>query len=244
MSELKRISIALLGGSTSGKTTFFSGTDQAFMGHFKEIGDDVISFIPISVNSGIVANNDTECKIRSVENNSIANRITAESSLSGAVSAPAFGGAAPAKKDDEMVGNINAAEGDIYNRTLLSAELQKAWEITNKTGFRPGTATTKYVEVFFKVCLNGKPKCVLVITDYAGELLDNACNVPEAMLKQLTDHIAHSDAAIVLANSRAMSKHIRDKITHDKCMFSEQLTMQELSAVRINNIMPAMTMKN
>lgn len=265
MSNLKRISIALLGGSTSGKTTFFSGIDQAFVSHFKEFDNNTISFVAVSINSGIVENNDEECKIQNVENDSIANRIAAEASLSEATKAPAFGGTAPAfggtapafggtapafggtasaQKDNEKVGNISASEGDIYSRTLLSAEIQKAWEITNKTGFRPGTATTKYVEVTFNVCLNNEPKCILVITDYAGELLDNALNVPKAMLNQLTNHIEHSNAAIILANSREMSKYIRERITHDKCMFIESSTKDALSTTRINNIMPAMRMEN
>lgn len=54
MSNLKRISIALLGGSTSGKTTFFSGIDQAFVSHFKEFDNNTISFVAVSINSGIV----------------------------------------------------------------------------------------------------------------------------------------------------------------------------------------------
>lgn len=269
MNDLKEISIALLGGSTSGKTTFLGGVVQAFQNRFLEFGDDVFGLIPISINSGIVANDDKNCNVTVVESKDFAENMAEEAAMAapafggnaapafGGGVAPAFGGAAPAftnantsvkagnaEKDDEKVDNIKAASGDVHNSTLISAEIQKAWEISPEKGFRPGTATTKYVEVTFKVQINTEDKCILKITDYAGELLDNACNVPEVMLKQLTSYIANSDSCIILANSRAMSSHIRERISNEKCMFVEQATISALSALRINGIIPAMASKN
>ncbi|MCM1507913.1 MAG: hypothetical protein NC177_12395 [Ruminococcus flavefaciens] len=271
MNELKRISIALLGGSTSGKTTFFSGIDCAFIRRFRMFKDKSFSFKLVSIKSGIVNNDDPNCEIQTVETAKFDTSAPAPA-FTGAPQTPAFtgaptatafgGGGAPTAtafanagtsknarpKNNDKVNNISITEGNkseqIRDAALLSAEMERAWNIRPEYGFNAGTATTKYVEATYRIELDGKPKCNLVITDYAGELIDNSAKVPEAMLTQLSNHIANSNAAIILANSRAMSNHIRDVITNDRCMFNETQTRQALSAQRLNDLMRNMTMEN
>lgn len=256
--ELKKFSIAILGGSTSGKTTFFSGIDHAFISRFKMFKDTSFSLKYVSVKSGIVSNDDPDCEIKIVENANFetatppafSGNMPSIPAFGGAPTAPAFGNAGASKtmKSNDNVRNIAITEGDkseqLQAAVILSAEMEKAWEIRPESGFKPGTATTKYVENTYLIELNGEPKCQLVITDYAGELIDNSSNVPEAMLKQLANHIANSNAAIILANSRAMSNHIKNVITNDKCIFNEAKTQNELAAKRLNDLMRNMTMEN
>ncbi|MBQ1463600.1 MAG: hypothetical protein IIZ18_02215, partial [Ruminococcus sp.] len=269
---LPRIVIALLGGSNSGKTAFFSGINQALVSDIVQLGNDTrLRMKAVSINRGTSsADNTTITREQPIEDEATVNDAFSVLSSSigqgagipaafGGASQPApaaFGGAQPggapaafggafgggaqsAPKDDRSVNNIDLTGKQdvdyISGGSKLSAELDTNWKIDK--AFKAGTATTKFIEVTFEVQVNGNPKCLLTITDYAGELIDRSNNVPDSMLTMLAKHISDSDAAIVLASARDMSKHIEDVYAADECMFMEQSTKDELSADRINNLM-------
>ena len=258
---LPRIVIALLGGSNSGKTAFFSGINQALVSDIVKLGNDNrLRMKAVSINRGTAsADNTTITREQPIEDEATVNdafNVLSSSIGQGAGIPAAFGGAQPggapaafggafgggaqsAPKDDRSVNNIDLTGKQdvdyISGGSKLSAELDTNWKIDK--AFKAGTATTKFIEVTFEVQVNGNPKCLLTITDYAGELIDRSNNVPDSMLTMLAKHISDSDAAIVLASARDMSKHIEEVFAADECMFMEQNTKDELSADRINNLM-------
>ena len=279
--QLPRIVIALLGGSNSGKTAFFSGINQAMVSDIVDLGDDKrLRMKAVSINRGTASADNTTIKretpIVDEETvndafNVLSSGITQGGSIpaafGGAQAGGAFGAGVPSTedfvgnavngafskldlpsinygignggKDDRSANNIDLTGKEsadyISGGSKLSAELETNWKIDK--AFKAGTATTKFIELTFEVQINGQSKCLLTITDYAGELIDRSNNVPDSMLTMLANHINDSDAAIVLASARDMSKHIEDTFAADECMFMEQNTKDELSADRINNLM-------
>lgn len=246
------ISICLLGPSTSGKTTFFAGIEQALINSVVRFGDLYIHLNPYSVNRGVVKSKDNEEieetvtqqpinaqeQLQNIQNN---NAPKGSAFATGGSSSTIFNntsnssGSAFEQKDDRQVNNINIASG-LSAVLKLNAELDKQVGISNGE-WLGGTATTRYLTLSFEVKINQKTKCILQITDYAGELIQLNKAVPESMLDLLVRHLENSEAAIVLANSRVMSSVITNPTAKNPSMFLVENAKRELSANRINSLM-------
>lgn len=161
---------------------------------------------------------------------------------------PAFSGSSTEKpKNDSQVNNIDVSGSDqetLSDAMKLVSELRQSWGVDAVRGFQAGTATTRYIELTFEVLINNEPKCLLTITDYAGEIIDNANKVPDQMLGMLARHIRNSDAAIVLASARDLSKTVETTYTADQNMFQTLNTKEIVSADRINNLIKYLEKKD
>jgi hypothetical protein len=261
MAELKEFVVTLLGGSTSGKTAFFSGINQAFVDGMVHLGDDdKISFNIVKMHRGSAKFN---AAANTVELENVEDMQTAaaaeEFARISAAAAPAFqnlsapqGGSAPAfaaafsrpekpvqqessgSERDYQLSDASGAD-EVMQSQLMHSEFAKTG-ISRERGFLPGTQSTRFMEFTFEVCVNLEPVCLLTVSDYAGELLDAASDAPEKMLRLLSDQIYNSDAAIVLANARELSKTIEDKAGANDSMFKDQATKEAVTANSINNL--------
>ena len=241
MGELSKISIALLGGSTSGKTTFFAGIYNAFMAQHIMINGNDLSIIPKFLNYGTFE--DAASNSSQPVNNS---RSTSDSGTVDWNAEPdddydddeSLVSSQPISSASESAHSI--AVNDLSDSAMLSREMEKLWSINQSntdTGFQVQTATTRYVELICEVRVNDDPKCSLVITDYAGELLDLQYETSKVMLGKLAEHIQKSNAAIVLANSQELNHYILDEISQNRCMFKTKKAQEAVQAVRVNALM-------
>lgn len=268
--ELKRVVVGLLGGSNSGKTTFFSGIQQAFVSGDRNLGANGeyhMSFKPVSIRRGTARVNEAEeLEERTDECNDAqtvgkAFEILSEGKMpsapppafAGGNVPPAFAGAAngtglpPAfsagssekPKNDNQVNNIDVSDSDqesLRDAMKLVAEINKSWGVDAVRGFQANTASIRYIELTFEVLINNEPKCLLTVTDYAGEIIDDANRVPEQMVGMVARHIKNCDAVIVLASARDLSRTIENTYGADQNMFQELNTRAVVSADRINNL--------
>lgn len=264
MAELKEFVVTLLGGSTSGKTAFFSGINQAFVDGVVRMGDDnKIHFNIVGMHRGAAKFNAAADKVELEHVEDMQAAAAAEEfqrvSTAGVPAfqnlsapqggaAPAFAAAfakagAPAEKpsasedlpaNDYQLEDATGAD-KLKKSQLMQAEFAKN-AINREKGFNPGTQSTRFMEFTFEVCVNHEPVCRLTVSDYAGELLDAASDAPEKMLEILSDQVYRSDAAIVLANARELSHTIEEKAGANDSMFKDQPTKEAVTANSINNL--------
>ncbi len=251
--EYANISICLLGCSNSGKTTFYSGIEQALINGAVKFGNGCYIHLNFcSVNRGIAVDKNNQIEetlteqrinpqdqLKNIRNSAMANTGSAFAAVANAASTSEQAESSQSsstdavKKDDRQVDNINISSG-LAGVLKLNAELDK--QLGLKNGFHAPTATVRYLVLSFEVKINQKTKCILHITDYAGELIQLMEKVPDSMLNMLTTHLGRSEAAIVLANARDMSKVITNPTTKNPSMFLVDTAKKTLYADRINNL--------
>lgn len=261
--ELRSIAISLLGGSNSGKTSFFQGIMEVLVNDILVLdmqNGTNISLQPIDVHRGVSPNADSmEVQEETVIKQSAAPANDSDSAMNafkflesgGYAGIPAMAAntiGRPAKNaeqvDDRNIESVEAKE-KLAESVKLADQLRRMFMITPEDGFQDPTATVRYVNITFYVLVNDEPKCRLTITDYAGELIDNAsAKNNSTMVNMLASHINNSDAAIVLANARDLSAHIEDIYDATQCMFKIQPTRGALSADNINAVFRALKKDN
>ena len=258
--ELQTVSVALMGGSASGKTSFFQGIMESMVNKSVQLGGgDTLLIEPIKVSRGV----SPAMESREVQEQvlisappeqtaqpgaSIFSQMMSYASSYGAM--PEYGGyAQTSDKNADPVAyrDIEAiSDQDRLSESLkLADQLRKMFTINAADGFQAPTATVRYVEITFSVLMNDKPKCLLTITDYAGELLDNAsAEFNSHMVDILSRYLKRCDALILLANARALNGLIETTYNAEQCMFKEQLTRQTLSADNVCAVIRSMRTKN
>ncbi|MEE5993273.1 MAG: hypothetical protein V3G42_08535 [Oscillospiraceae bacterium] len=253
--ELTKIVISLVGGSGSGKTSFFQGVQESLIDDtyvIDENGKFNIRLQPIAIDSGLgVQENGNNAENEVIQETNISRvdeAIVNQNSVNDSFAQLlAFSAGSqpqiqpkPSLRDDEKVDSYNmgkvSGSDRIAEGMFLSDALRKAFAISTQKGFKANTATVKYVHITFRVLVNGKPKCLLVITDYAGELIDNSSNTLKRGVRTLAKHLNSSDAAVILVSARDLSKNIQDVIVPDESMFKKLETKREVSADNINNL--------
>ena len=256
--ELQTISIALMGGSASGKTSFFQGIMESMVNKSVQLGGgDSLLIEPIKVSRGVspaMESRDVqeEVLISAPENG---NDQTGSSIFSQMMSYASSMGAAQdtyasiQEKNSEQVTDRDIAASDEMDKLAeslkLADQLRKMFTINANDGFQAPTATVRFVEITFRVLLNDKPKCLLTITDYAGELLDNAsADFNSHMVDILSRYLKRCDAIILLANTRALNSLLENTYNAEQCMFKEQLTRQTLSADNVCAVIRSMRTAN
>ena len=255
--ELQTISVALMGGSASGKTSFFQGIMESMVNKSVQLGGGEMLLIePIKVSRGVspaMDSHDVQEQVL-ISAPPAANGQTGGSIFSQMMSYASGLGAMQDRtyaqeKNSEQVADrdIEASdEMDKLSESLkLADQLRKMFTINASDGFQAPTATVRYVEITFRVLLNDKPKCLLTITDYAGELLDNAsADFNSHMLDILSRYLKRCDAVILLANARTLNGLLENTYNAEQCMFKEQLTRQTLSADNVCAVIRSMRTKN
>ncbi len=257
--DYANISICLLGCSNSGKSTFYSGIRQALVQDFVKFGNHVIRLNMCSISSGVATvkqgNPNVEESVTHVNapqdqlkgmtgNVSTGNAFSqVAGNAFSQVAGNAFSSSGAAsgvttengsEKDNRQVNNINIA-GGLSNAVKLSAEFDKQFDISTK--FNAQTATTRYIILSFEVKIDEEVRCILHLTDYAGELISLEHEVPDSMLRMLTDHLKRSEAAIVLSNTREMGNVITTPTTNNPSMFLVNKARAFLGANRINSLL-------
>ena len=253
--ELQQIVIALMGGSASGKTSFFQGIMESMVNKSVKLsGGDTLLLEPIKVSRGVSPETESGDVKEEVLITAPPGADTGDSLFSQMMQyandfAPMDStfGEAPAQpeKNAEQVTTrdiAGASDMDQLAESLkLADQLRKMFTINPDDGFQAPTATVRYVEITFRVTVNDEPKCLLTITDYAGELLDNAsAEFNSRMVDILSSFIRRSDAVIMLANSRSLSGLLEETYTSEQCMFKEQVTRKDLSADNICAVIRSM----
>ena len=255
--ELQTISVALMGGSASGKTSFFQGIMESMVNKSVQLGGGEMLLIePIKVSRGVspaMDSHDVQEQVL-ISAPPAANGQTGGSIFSQMMSYASGLGAMQDRtyaqeKNSEQVADrdIEASdEMDKLSESLkLADQLRKMFTINASDGFQAPTATVRYVEITFRVLLNDKPKCLLTITDYAGELLDNAsADFNSHMVDILSRYLKRCDAVILLANARTLNGLLENTYNAEQCMFKEQLTRQTLSADNVCAVIRSMRTKN
>ena len=256
--ELQTISVALMGGSASGKTSFFQGIMESMVNKSVQLGGGEMLLIePIKVSRGVspaMESRDVQEQVL-ISAPPAANGQTGGSIFSQMMSyASGLGAAqdrnvyAPEKNSGQIADrDIDASdEMDRLSESLkLADQLRKMFTINASDGFQAPTATVRYVEITFRVLLNDKAKCLLTITDYAGELLDNAsADFNSHMVDILSRYLKRCDAIILLANARVLNGLLENTYNAEQCMFKEQLTRQTLSADNVCAVIRSMRTKN
>lgn len=250
--ELPKVIISLIGGSGSGKTSFFQGIQESLVDEIHVIGDGKynIQLQPISIIPGFSSQeNETikdeeeeiqEVTLEASDSNVLQNSIDELETFGlGGMPAP------PPKKSNAPKDSRKVDTYDLHEKTgsdkisegmQLADYLRKLFGIVRGKDFNGGTATIRYISVTFEVRINGEPKCELLVTDYAGELIDNSATTLKQGVNTLAKHINSSDSAIVLVNARDLSKNVRDVIVPDESMFTKLETKRAVSADNINNL--------
>ena len=253
--ELQTISVALMGGSASGKTSFFQGIMESMVNKSVRLGgSDTLLMEPIKVSRGVSpAMESQEVKEQVLisapqgdgnAGGSIFSQMMSYASSMGAAPGMASVGSVPEKNAGQVENRDieGSDELDKLSESLkLADQLRKMFTINADDGFQAPTATVRYVEITFRVLVNDDPKCLLKITDYAGELLDNAsAEFNSHMVDILSRYLGGCDAVIVLANARALSHLIEETYNAEQCMFKEQLTRKTLSADNVCAVIRSM----
>ncbi len=256
--EMRHINISLLGGSSSGKTSFFQGILESLTDDILVLNkDNNINLMPIIISRGVSPKKDSDEIQEQVltvnqteEDPELSNPYAAMKTMDSVKwSSPTAETLPPPTKQK----NVNDVDRDITvsakDRTAesmkLADQLRKMFRIIPEDGFQDPTATVRYVNITFHVLLNGKAKCLLTVTDYAGELIDSASDENKStMVNMLATYIDSSDAAILLANVRELNNHIQDIYKADECMFKLLPARNALSADNVNSIMRALQKKN
>ena len=251
---LRDITISLVGGSGSGKTSFFKGIIQSLLGDGRKLPDDKkIDLLPVKLYRGI------ETDTGEIQENAISevDESTIDTQdVNGAISQlmMSFSGAEmpnagmPSRENQSMdefdIESIESEDERLAEATRLADAINKAFEINDKSGFRGSTATTRFVCLKFHVRLNGESKCTLTITDYAGELIDNASITSKSGVNTLSKYLNQSDAAIILASARSLSENLHENYNSENSMFKTLLTKEAVSADNINSIFKILTKKH
>ncbi len=252
--ELQTIVIALMGGSASGKTSFFQGIMESMVNKSVRLGSgDTLLLEPIKVSRGVSPETESGEVNEEVLLTAPAGVDASDSEslfhqmMNYANGFPASETAIPETKEKnaEQVAARDleaASEQDQLAESLkLADQLRKMFTINPDDGFQAPTATVRYVEITFRVTVNDEPKCLLTITDYAGELLDNAsADFNSRMVDILSRFIRRSDAVIMLANARNLTGLLEDTYSPEQCMFKEQAARRDLSADNICAVVRSM----
>ena len=259
-SDLQTISVALLGGSASGKTSYFQGIMESMVNKSVQLGSgDSLLLEPTRVSRGVspaAESGDVQEQVLisvpsgdagQAEESVFSQMMNYASSCS---TMPEFNGYAPApERNSEQIAvrDIEASSDmdKLAESLKLADQLRKMFTINASDGFQAPTATVRYVEITFRVLVNDKPKCLLTITDYAGELLDNASSEFNShMVDILTRYLKRCDAMILLANARMLNGLTETTYNAEQCMFKEQLTRKTLSADNVCAVIRSMRKEN
>ncbi|MBQ4465032.1 MAG: hypothetical protein II916_03625 [Oscillospiraceae bacterium] len=252
--ELQTIVIALMGGSASGKTSFFQGIMESMVHKSVRLGSgETLLLEPIKVSRGVSPETESGEVNEEVLLTAPAGADASDSEslfsqmMHYANGFPASESAIPETKeknaDQVAARDLEAAsEQDQLAESLkLADQLRKMFTINPDDGFQAPTATVRYVEITFRVTVNDEPKCLLTITDYAGELLDNAsADFNSRMVDILSRFIRRSDAVIMLANARNFTGLLEETYSPEQCMFKEQAARRDLSADNICAVVRSM----
>ncbi len=246
-SELPRIVVALMGGSASGKTSFFQGIMESMVNKSVRLSTGTTLILePIKISRGISPESDSgsvteEVLLTAPEGQNGGNSLFSQMmQYAGSTTAQTAKHA-----DDSPVTDRDISSADrnqmLAESLKLADQLRQMFTINPDNGFQAPTATVRYVEITFRVTVGDMPKCLLTITDYAGELLDNASSdYNSRMVDLLSGFITQSDAVIMLANARNLTDLLEDTYNAEQCMFKEQQTRYALCADNISAVVRSM----
>ena len=254
LDSLQEVQIALLGGTSDGKTTFIISMINSMSRKLVNISDNhTLRLQPVGLKKGLVlAGNAKDVqedysedlkkvaeKINTEAKGNIASRMARASSSAGQSRSTG--------NSIDKAGNINILDKEEGSAEAAAAvmeltdQLARLFTFPNIGGRATfATVTTRYIVITFNVLVDEKEVCKLVITDYAGEVVELGQDrtVLDSLKNSFAIQIADSDSAILLANATKLSKNLNSKIMDNTSMFNEAQTK---SSLNVDNITPIIT---
>ena len=259
--DYEEIRISLIGGTSDGKTTFLSSMLISMMNRPVNFGNGhTIMIDPVEMKKGLLKsdskgqvhdtaldNAETAAALNNLKNNvnnsgkrNIASLMSSPQGVPGNEETHR-----PVTTQADKDGDINIT--DTGSDDAASAMLDMIEQIRDFFKFPSeggnatfATPTGRYIVMKFNVMVDSTIRCKLVITDYAGEIVDLVKDrISENLKKSYSSQITESDGAIILANATKLSENLVENQHDDGQMFKDNPTKVSLRVDKITPVIKA-----
>ena len=232
----EEIQIALIGGTTDGKTTFFTSMIECMVSTMVRLKDGhSIRLRPIEMRKGLNYTGGTNQPIveeKEVEHKSV-NELDAIMNNLASIKPPVNN----SQKENNALISVDS-ENSVESTIKLQRALDDLFSFPRAGGIASNaTATNRYITMKFDVLVDSVPVCKLVIVDYAGEIVDLKKDTLSALLlKNYAKQVTSCDASIIFANANKLTKVVNQNPREGESIFNVTTAKAELNVDNVTTV--------